>query len=280
MKFDNVLQTDFSFFSIIRSRLRQRRAAVWPRRSALTPISSKYDGYREARKLSKTDLKYWNLSSMKKYIFVYKMIFEILTRRCSAKTKEGVREVFETATRAALQVRKKTKKPCSLLWIYITQVQSSHRLLRSRFAFLLLFRSVPTRSAIVARPPLQLAKKSTLAVTSIWSALFLPDSQYTHHHFFRCCFFFIAPLASFRVFSSGAFYLALSNGPRFSRNIENIPPLWEFSSPLSVSLFANYVGRQTLDSGRLLFTCVTFCLFEQTGCLAENHSRLDYTWPL
>lgn len=29
---------------------------------------------------------------------------------CSAKTKEGVREVFETATRAALQVNKKRKK--------------------------------------------------------------------------------------------------------------------------------------------------------------------------
>lgn len=31
---------------------------------------------------------------------------------CSAKSKEGVREVFETATRAALQVRR--AKPCSL----------------------------------------------------------------------------------------------------------------------------------------------------------------------
>ncbi|XP_046355421.1 ras-like GTP-binding protein RHO [Haliotis cracherodii] len=34
---------------------------------------------------------------------------------CSAKTKEGVREVFETATRAALQVRKKKKGGCILL---------------------------------------------------------------------------------------------------------------------------------------------------------------------
>lgn len=33
---------------------------------------------------------------------------------CSAKTKEGVREVFEAATRAALQ-KKKPHKPCSLL---------------------------------------------------------------------------------------------------------------------------------------------------------------------
>lgn len=34
---------------------------------------------------------------------------------CSAKTKEGVREVFETATRAALQVKKKKKTPCQVL---------------------------------------------------------------------------------------------------------------------------------------------------------------------
>jgi Ras homolog gene family, member A len=33
---------------------------------------------------------------------------------CSAKTKEGVREVFETATRAALSAkRKKTSGPCN-----------------------------------------------------------------------------------------------------------------------------------------------------------------------
>jgi Ras family protein A len=31
---------------------------------------------------------------------------------CSAKSKEGVREVFETATRAALQVKKKKPKKC------------------------------------------------------------------------------------------------------------------------------------------------------------------------
>lgn len=34
---------------------------------------------------------------------------------CSAKTKEGVREVFEMATRAALQVKKKKGKRCVLL---------------------------------------------------------------------------------------------------------------------------------------------------------------------
>lgn len=36
---------------------------------------------------------------------------------CSAKTKDGVREVFEMATRAALQVRKRKKRNgCLLLW--------------------------------------------------------------------------------------------------------------------------------------------------------------------
>lgn len=34
---------------------------------------------------------------------------------CSAKSKDGVREVFETATRAALQVKKKKKGKCLLL---------------------------------------------------------------------------------------------------------------------------------------------------------------------
>ncbi|VDQ06738.1 unnamed protein product [Trichobilharzia regenti] len=34
---------------------------------------------------------------------------------CSAKTKEGVREVFETATRAALQSKKMKKRKCDLI---------------------------------------------------------------------------------------------------------------------------------------------------------------------
>jgi Ras family protein A len=34
---------------------------------------------------------------------------------CSAKSKDGVREVFETATRAALQTKKKKKGLCVLL---------------------------------------------------------------------------------------------------------------------------------------------------------------------
>ena len=35
---------------------------------------------------------------------------------CSAKLNEGVREVFETATRAALQTKKKRRGFCTLLW--------------------------------------------------------------------------------------------------------------------------------------------------------------------
>ena len=34
---------------------------------------------------------------------------------CSAKTNEGVRDVFETATRAALQTKRKKKRMCILL---------------------------------------------------------------------------------------------------------------------------------------------------------------------
>jgi len=34
---------------------------------------------------------------------------------CSAKTKDGVREVFECATRAALQVSKRKRSGCVLL---------------------------------------------------------------------------------------------------------------------------------------------------------------------
>ena len=44
---------------------------------------------------------------------------------CSAKTKEGVREVFETATRAALQTKKKKKGGCIVLWALLTGDWSS-----------------------------------------------------------------------------------------------------------------------------------------------------------
>lgn len=45
---------------------------------------------------------------------------------CSAKTKDGVRDVFEMATRAALQVRKRKKRGgCQLLWRGPVSVGSS-----------------------------------------------------------------------------------------------------------------------------------------------------------
>jgi len=46
---------------------------------------------------------------------VRKKIGAIKYLECSAKTNEGVREVFEHATRAALLTRKKEKKKCLIL---------------------------------------------------------------------------------------------------------------------------------------------------------------------
>ena len=44
-----------------------------------------------------------------------KMINAFAYLECSAKRKEGVKEVFDTVTRAALQMKKKKKKPCVLV---------------------------------------------------------------------------------------------------------------------------------------------------------------------
>ena len=41
---------------------------------------------------------------------------------CSAKSKDGVRQVFEMATRAALQSKKKRKGNCTLLWVFVVFV--------------------------------------------------------------------------------------------------------------------------------------------------------------
>lgn len=46
---------------------------------------------------------------------VRKKIGALKYLECSAKTNEGVREVFEHATRAALLTRKKEKKKCLIL---------------------------------------------------------------------------------------------------------------------------------------------------------------------
>ena len=44
-----------------------------------------------------------------------KMINAFAYLECSAKRKEGVKEVFDTVTRAALQMMKKKKKSCVLV---------------------------------------------------------------------------------------------------------------------------------------------------------------------
>ena len=46
---------------------------------------------------------------------------------CTAKFNEGVREVFETATRAALQTKKKKGKYCTVLWIFYIQDLIQHK---------------------------------------------------------------------------------------------------------------------------------------------------------
>ena len=62
------------------------------------------------------------LSKMKKEPVRYEQgrevsdtIHAVAYLECSAKTKEGVREVFETATSAALQTNMKTKRKCCIL---------------------------------------------------------------------------------------------------------------------------------------------------------------------
>jgi Ras homolog gene family, member A len=46
---------------------------------------------------------------------VRKKIGAVKYLECSAKTNEGVREVFEHATRAALLTRKKKEKKCVIM---------------------------------------------------------------------------------------------------------------------------------------------------------------------
>ncbi|KAH8852979.1 Ras-like GTP-binding protein isoform 2 [Schistosoma japonicum] len=67
--------------------------------------STRDDGHRGKQEFVKSDEGY----AMADRIHAYSYI------ECSAKTKEGVREVFETATRAALQSKKTKKKKCDLI---------------------------------------------------------------------------------------------------------------------------------------------------------------------
>jgi Ras family protein A len=64
---------------------------------------------RELAKMKQEPVKFDDGRAMAERIGAYAYL------ECSAKTKEGVREVFETATRAALQARKKRKGKCLLL---------------------------------------------------------------------------------------------------------------------------------------------------------------------
>ena len=65
---------------------------------------------RELQKMKQEPVKYDEGRSMSEKIQAFHYL------ECSAKTKEGVREVFETATKAALQVKKKKNKvKCALL---------------------------------------------------------------------------------------------------------------------------------------------------------------------
>jgi len=65
---------------------------------------------RELNKMKQEPVRYEEGRSMSEKIAAFGYL------ECSAKTKEGVREVFETATKAALQVKKKRNKmKCALL---------------------------------------------------------------------------------------------------------------------------------------------------------------------
>ena len=65
---------------------------------------------RELQKMKQEPVKFEEGRNMSEKIAAFGYL------ECSAKTKEGVREVFETATKAALQVKKKKNKmKCALL---------------------------------------------------------------------------------------------------------------------------------------------------------------------
>ena len=64
---------------------------------------------RELQKMKQEPVKFEDGRAMKERISAYDYL------ECSAKTKEGVREVFETATKAALQMKKKKKAKCLIL---------------------------------------------------------------------------------------------------------------------------------------------------------------------
>ncbi len=64
---------------------------------------------RELAKMKQEPVKFEDGRAMAERIGAYAYL------ECSAKTKDGVREVFETATRAALQTKKKKSGKCDLI---------------------------------------------------------------------------------------------------------------------------------------------------------------------
>ena len=64
---------------------------------------------RELSKLKKEPVRYEQGKEMAENIHAVAYL------ECSAKTKEGVREVFEAATSAALQTKQKKKAKCTLI---------------------------------------------------------------------------------------------------------------------------------------------------------------------
>lgn len=63
----------------------------------------------ELKKMNQSPVSYEEASAVAEKIVAYSYI------ECSAKTKDNVREVFETATRAGLTVKKGKKSTCALL---------------------------------------------------------------------------------------------------------------------------------------------------------------------
>ncbi|CAH8446994.1 unnamed protein product [Heterobilharzia americana] len=63
----------------------------------------------ELRRMKQEPVKFEEGRAMAERINAYAYL------ECSAKTKEGVREVFEAATRAAIQVQKQKKRRCDLI---------------------------------------------------------------------------------------------------------------------------------------------------------------------
>jgi Ras homolog gene family, member A len=64
---------------------------------------------RELAKMKQEPVKFDDGRQMAERIGAYAYL------ECSAKTKDGVREVFETATRAALATKNKKNKKCDVL---------------------------------------------------------------------------------------------------------------------------------------------------------------------